>query len=211
MKILIVDDHNLFREGLCHILARMDKEVTILEASNCDSAMQYVSSHPDLDLILLDLNLPGKDGFSALSNLSEKYPALPVVILSASNQRSDMQRALDSGAMGYIPKETSSSIMLNALQIIMSGGIYIPSNMAQLNNVNETDKVATHFNLTPRQTEVLALLVDGSSNKKIAQELSLTESTVKVHITSIFKAMNVKNRTQAAMAAERHQLNTLKQ
>lgn len=210
MKILIVDDHNLFREGMCHILSSMDKEVTILEASNCDSAMQYASSHPDLDLILLDLNLSGKDGFTALSELSEKYPALPVVILSASNQRSDMQRALDLGAMGYIPKETSSAIMLNALQIIMSGGIYVPSNMAQLNNISESDKLSTHFNLTPRQTEVLALLVDGSSNKRIAQELSLTESTVKVHITSIFKAMNVTNRTQAAMAAERHQLNVVK-
>lgn len=207
MKILIVDDHSLFREGLCHILASLDKEVIILEASDYDSAMNYTATHPDLDLVLLDLNLPGKDGFAALSNLSDKYPALPVVILSASNQRSDMQRALDSGAMGYIPKETSSSIMLNALQIIMSGGIYIPPNMAQHENLSDLNKMATHFNLTPRQAEVLALMVDGSSNKKIADELNLTEATVKVHITSIFKAMNVRNRTQAAMAAERHQLN----
>lgn len=206
MKILIVDDHNLFREGLSLILSGLDKDLIILEASDCDSAMQYVSAHPDLDLVLLDLNLPGKDGFSALRNLSEKYPTLPVVILSASKQRSDMQRALDSGAMGYIPKETNSSIMLNALQIIIAGGIYIPSNIAQANNPNEAENIANHFNLTPRQTEVLTLLIDGSSNKKIADKLNLKESTVKVHITSIFKAMNVKNRTQAAMAAERHQL-----
>lgn len=207
MKILIVDDHDLFREGLSLIISNLDKELIILEASDYDSAMQYVSSHPDLDLVLLDLNLPGKDGFSALTSLSEKYPTLPVVILSASKQRSDMQRALDSGAMGYIPKETNSSIMLNALQIIMAGGVYIPSNIAQTNNPAEAQNIASHFNLTPRQTEVLTMLVDGSSNKKIADKLNLTESTVKVHITSIFKAMNVKNRTQAAMAAERHKLN----
>lgn len=208
LKILIVDDHDLFRKGLSLILSSLDKNIIVIEASGCDSANQQVSDNPDLDLVLLDLNLPGKDGFAALDNLSRKYPTLPIAIISASKKRDDMKRALDSGAVGYIPKETKSSILLNTLQLIMAGGIYIPPDMAYPHNINKKDSanIASHFNLTPRQNEVLVLLVDGSSNKKIAEKLNLTESTVKVHITSIFKAMNVKNRTQAAMAAERHQL-----
>jgi DNA-binding NarL/FixJ family response regulator len=201
MKILIVDDHALFREGLCYVLYALEDSVTILEASNFDLAVQHVSENPDLDLVLLDLNMPGKDGFAALTYFTNTFSALPVVILSASQMRSDMQRSLDSGAMGFIPKDTTSEVMLNALRLIFSGGIYVPPNMAQQPIENHNNNSASP--LTPRQLQVLEMLVQGHSNKVIAYDMDLAEATVKMHITSIFKSLGVSNRTQAALAAEK--------
>lgn len=202
MKILVVDDHALFREGLCLVLQELEKPITLLEASDCDQALQYISSNSDLDMVLLDLELPGKDGFEALNCITEQYSSLPVVILSASTQRSNIQRALDSGAMGYIPKSTTSSIMINALKLILAGGIYVPQNMITLDNETSLNKAGNNYGLSPRQVEVLMLLVDGHSNKHIAHELYLSEATIKVHITHILKVLDVKNRTQAAMKAK---------
>ena len=199
MKILIVDDHALFREGLCHVLEGLDESVSIFEASSCDRAIEYVSENPDLDLVLLDLNMPGKDGFAALDTFTKHYPATPVVILSASNQRSDMQRALDAGAMGFIPKDTTGAVMLNALRLILSGGVYLPGGMAQQDEQNNSSTSV----LTPRQLQVLTLLIQGGTNKNIATELELAEATVKMHVTSILKCLGVANRTQAARQAEK--------
>ncbi len=126
MKILIVDDHALFREGLCHVLNALEEQVCILQAADYGSALQQVAAHSDLDLILLDLNMPGKDGFAMLATLVKIYPALPVVMMSGSRQHEDIQRVLDIGAVGYIPKFTTSSGMLNALRLILSGGTYAP-------------------------------------------------------------------------------------
>ena len=203
MKILIVDDHALFREGLCHILVELEESVEILEAHEFDSANKIVAENPDLDLILLDLGIPGKDGFAALSFFSEKFPALPVVIISASNKRSDIQRALDSGAMGYIPKETTSKVVLNALRLVFLGEVYVPSSfMSDTSNISsETEKL--NALLTPRQLEIVTLLVQGKSNKSIANKINVTEATVKMHLTAIFKSLGVNNRTQAAMMAEK--------
>ena len=203
MKILIIDDHALFREGLCHVLQALDEEVDILEAANYEHAIRHVSGHPELDLILLDLNMPGKDGFSALDTLSAQYPALPVVILSASTQRSDIQRALDAGAMGYIPKDTTSSVMLGALRLILSGGIYVPPSMAQGDPENHTDAKNNTHGFTQRQLEVLAQMIQGVSNKEIANNLGLAEATVKMHVTAILKSLGVSNRTQAVVAVEK--------
>ena len=203
MKILIVDDHALFREGLCHVLDALENEVNILEAADYDRAMQTITAHPDIDLVLLDLNMPGKDGFTALDTFSHLYPTLPVVILSASNQRSDVQRALDAGAMGYIPKDTTSSIMLSALRLILSGGIYVPPNITQADNLATSPENNQTNGLTPKQLQVLALLVQGYSNKDIAELMQLAESTIKMHVTAILKTLGVNNRTQAALAAEK--------
>ena len=202
MKILIIDDHALFREGLRHVLDALEANVSIIEAADCDRAFLLAAENPDLDLVLLDLNMPGKDGFTVLQIFTKKYPATPVVILSASTAQSDVQRALDSGAMGYIPKDTTSAVMLNALRLILSGEIYVPYNMTQPDyEIQNTANGATR--LTPRQAQVLALLVRGFSNKKIASQLDLAESTVKMHVTSIMKGLGVDNRTQAAMAVEK--------
>lgn len=203
MRILIVDDHALFREGLSHVLHELDAQVIILEASDYDRALQLAANHPDLDLVLLDLHMPGKGGFAILDIFAKQYPTMPVVILSGSNQRSDIQRALNGGAMGYIPKDTTSTVMLNALRLVFSGGIYVPP---QLNHAGQDlvskASLAGH-GLTPRQIDVLALVVRGCSNKEIANKLDLAEATVKMHVTSIFKTLGVNNRTQAALAAEK--------
>lgn len=201
MKILIVDDHALFREGLCYVLNELEESISILEASDFQRAKQHVVENPDLDLVLLDLNMPGEDGFTILDTFSKVYSALPVVILSASSQRSDIQRTLDAGAMGYIPKDTTSAVMLNALRMILSGGIYLPPNMAQQFGVSQNDSNLSI--LTPRQLQVLEQLVQGNSNKVIASDLKLAEATVKMHVTSIMRSLGVSNRTQAAMAAEK--------
>lgn len=203
MKILIVDDHALFREGLCHVLTALDEAIQILEASDFDRAWHYVGANPDLDLVLLDLNMPDKDGFTALDTFTKHYPAMPVVIISASNQRSDVQRALDAGAMGYIPKESTSKVMLSALRLILDGGIYVPSNVSELEPATTMAADVSKLGLTPRQIEVLALLAQGQSNKEIAAKMSLAEATVKMHVTAIMKTLGVANRTQAAMAAEK--------
>jgi len=201
MKILVVDDHSLFREGLCYVLNELDEQVSILEASGFEQAMQHVAANPDLDLVLLDLNMPGEDGFTALDRFTKTYPAMPVVILSGSIRHSDIKRALDAGAMGYIPKDTTSTVMLNAVRLILSGGIYTPPDMAQQFGLNQGDDNAPA--LTPRQSQVLAKLIQGHSNKVIASQMNLAEATVKMHVTSIMKSLGVSNRTQAAMAAER--------
>ena len=206
MKILIVDDHALFRNGLSLVLEALEENTIIFEASNSEQAIQYVSEHPDLDLVLLDLNMPGKDGFITLESFTKKYPALPIVIISASNQRSDIQRVLDDGAMGYIPKETESAVMLSALRLVLSGGVYVPPVLSQANGQYLKQQSANGTALTPRQLEVLAMLVHGHSNKAIAYDMNLSEATVKMHVTAIIKNLGVSNRTQAAMTAEKRGL-----
>lgn len=200
MKILIVDDHALFREGLCYVLKSLEAQVSILEASNYDSALRCAAENADIDLILLDLHLPGKNGFTILNALIQRYPALPVVIISASNQHSDIQRTIDAGAMGYIPKDTTSAVMLNALRLVLSGGVYVPQRLAQQNRQHSNNNGP---DLTPRQLQVLSLLTQGDSNKEIAFKIDIAEATVKMHITSILKTLGVSNRTQAALAAEK--------
>lgn len=192
MKILILDDHPLFREALHYILQKLDEQVVILDAADYETAMQHVIENPDIDLISLDLCLSSdKGGFSVLDAISENYPAMPVVVISSSRSRSDIDRAIEAGARGYIPKCTPSLIMLNALSLILAGGIYTPPNIVD-------DEVA----FTPRQVEVLRFLIEGLSNKVIASRMGLAEATVKMHVTSIFKGLGVTNRTQAAMKAK---------
>jgi DNA-binding NarL/FixJ family response regulator len=197
MKILVIDDHALFREGLCHVLGKMEDDVTSVESSNCDQAIQYAREHRDLDLVLLDLNMPGVDGFAGLDLFVSRFPALPIAILSASSLRTDVQLALDKGAVGFIHKDISSVVMLNALRMILAGGIYLPPSMIELPQARETNE--TNQTLTPRQQQVLTFLAAGHPNKLIANDMNLSEATVKMHITAIFKSLGVSNRTQAAL------------
>ena len=201
MNILIIDDHPIFREGLRQLLKALDESVAIFQAADYDQALQQASEHSDLDLVLLDLNLPGKDGFITLASLASQCPLLPVVVVSGSSDRSDIQRSLEMGAVGYIPKNTGSAVMINALRLVLSGGIYIPQELAQ-QATTSLDREGVP-DLTPRQHQILALLIQGYSNKAIAKQIQLAETTVKMHVTSIFKALGVTNRTQAVMAAEK--------
>jgi DNA-binding NarL/FixJ family response regulator len=201
MKILIADDHGLFREGLRHVLANLDQAAEVFEAFDFESTLALVSQPLDVDIVLLDLNLPGADGFSVLRALGERYPALPVVIVSASESHTDIQQALSDGALGFIPKSSTSDIMLNALRLVLAGGIYVPPNYLNYQQLTE-DSAKTH-SLTARQIEVLQMIVEGKANKLIASDLGLAESTVKMHISAIFKTLGVTNRTQAALSAEK--------
>ncbi len=126
MEILVVDDHVLIREALRGVLKEVKAEATVLDASSCSEEMQLIAGHPNLDLILLDLNLPDRDGFSVLTELGQRYPALSVVVLSAQQDRSSVVRALDLGAVGFIPKSGQREVMVSALQLVFAGGIYIP-------------------------------------------------------------------------------------
>ena len=152
--------------------------------------------------MLLDLNMPKIGGFEILENFTKSYPTLPVVIISASNKRSDIQRALALGAMGFISKDTTGDVMLNALKLILSGGIYTPPDLKQ-QVTHAEDQTNQTPDLTPRQLDVLKLMVEGHSNKIIAAELALAETTVKMHVTAILNRLAVSNRTQAAMVAEK--------
>jgi len=214
LKILVVDDHALIREALREVLKALDKEIVLLEAQTCAEALELTRRHGDTSLILLDLALPGVDGFEALRQLREEFPGIPVVVLSATEQAETVMRAIDGGAMGYIPKTSSSQLLLNALRLVLSGGIYLPPEVlrkeraiapaapqaavspAQLRHPRE-------IGLTERQSQVLALVVQGKPNKLICRELSLAEGTVKIHVTAILKALGVANRTQAVITVSK--------
>jgi DNA-binding NarL/FixJ family response regulator len=197
MKILIADDHSLFREGLQHVLAGLGDDIQTLHAADCVRALELAAEHSDLDLVLLDLNMPGMNGLDALQQFCDSFPALPVVILSASTRRADMQRALDLGAMGFIPKDATGQQMIQALRLVLAGGVVVPPALVR------SDAGDWRATLTERQRDVLELLARGHANKEIARALGLAEATVKMHVTAIMKLLGVSNRTQAVLATQR--------
>ncbi|MFK8041025.1 response regulator [Congregibacter sp.] len=197
MKIAIVDDHDLFRDGLALLLSTLAEDVLVIEAVDSVTALALPAKHPDLDFMLLDLNLSEEDGFAVLQVMNKDHPTIPVAILSASLRQKDVDRVMATSAVGYIHKNTPSKLLLGAVQLMLAGGIYTPPTATlteeSLSPQNESD-------LTGRQLEVLALLVDGQTNKQIARALAIAETTTKMHVTAIFKALGVTNRTQAALA-----------
>lgn len=205
MKILVIDDHILFREGILLMLKGLNIEITSYEAGSFEAAKKVMQDEPELDLILLDLGLPDVSGLEALVMINKQLPNSNVVVLSATDDHSVVEQALNCGAKGYIPKSSTTSVMLSALQLVMSGGVYIPPEILQRqpasNNLAQSRNLATR--LTSRQYEVLQYLAEGKTNKEIGFALSLSESTVRVHVAAILKALNVKNRTQAVHVANR--------
>ena len=214
MKVLVIDDHALIREALRGVIKELQEDACILAAADCQRAYQLLEEHPDLNLILLDLTLPDGDGFSMLAQLREGHPSVAVVVLSASDDPRDVTRALDIGALGYIPKTTSREIMHSALQLVFSGGIYIPPELLKSReqppsysapqSADLTRILPPRHGLTARQIEVLALLMQGKCNKAIGRTLGLAQATVKNHITAIFKALDVNSRTEAVLKIAGH-------
>ncbi|MBT3765513.1 MAG: response regulator transcription factor [Rhodospirillales bacterium] len=198
MKILLADDHTLFREGLRHVMDMLDDDVDIVEAEDFTTAIQLVQDTDDFDLALIDLNMPGMDSFQGLKTVKESIGSKPIVVVSASDSREDVLRAMDSGAAGYIPKTLSSSVLVGALKLVLSGGVYLP--LALLQEAENADANSS-AHLTPRQREVLDLLAHGLSNKEIGSRLTLSEGTVKLHVTALMKALEVNNRTKAVIKA----------
>jgi DNA-binding NarL/FixJ family response regulator len=213
VKILVVDDHPLILEALHHVLRALDGEATIHDARTAEDGRRLVAEHPDARLLILDLSLPGADGFSLLREIRAAHPEIPVVVLSASDQREDIMRAIDLGAMGYIPKSASNLVMLQALRLVLSGGVYLPAVALAMREgaAPEPLRVAEAGNrmtprelgLTVRQAQVLALILQGKPNKVICRELGLAEGTVKIHVAAILRALNVSTRTQAVIEASR--------
>jgi DNA-binding NarL/FixJ family response regulator len=205
MKILLVDDHPLIREAMRHVLAGLAENVEVLGAGDVISAVDLLKEHPDMDLLLLDLSLPGPSGMAALDMMRERHPALPVVVLSASDDVATVLNALDRGAMGFIPKCSSNPVIANAIRLVLAGGVYVPPQAVSTDAANRAPQPASiaDLALTERQTEVLALMVQGLPNKMICRHMNLAEGTVKIHVTAVLKALNAANRTQAAMAASR--------
>lgn len=203
MKVLVVDDHALIREALHSVLKQLNREAAIFDASNGHQAMCIVEEHPDISLILLDINLPDRDGFSVLRELRERYATIAIVILSSSDDQDTVKRAFKLGALGFIPKTTKREVILNAIKLVFSGGVYIPSQMLEeTRSPRLADKPAARdslkgIGLTDRQIEVLALLMKGRSNKVIAKTLNMAVPTVKNHITVVLKALGVASRTEA--------------
>jgi len=206
--ILLVDDHPLFREGMRHVLAQFDDAVEVSLAEDCKTALALATQHQDLDLVLLDVNLAQDSGMHCLSTLRQECPLLPVIMLSANEDMALVKRALQEGAQGYIPKSSTTQVMLNAIKLVLVGGIYVPTQA--INTLNSKPEPPPQPSLTgaltPRQLEVLRLLAQGQSNKDIARQLQMSDGTVRVHVTAILRALGVTNRTQAGMAAVRQGL-----
>jgi DNA-binding NarL/FixJ family response regulator len=204
MKILVVDDHTLIREALRGVLQELKPEAGVIDASSCREALQLAQANAgELDLVLFDLGLPDGDGFDTLGELRDLYPAAAIVVLSASKDRDSVTKALDLGALGFIPKSSSRAVMVSALQLVFAGGIYVPPEILQKAPMSapvSAPMSPSELGLTERQIDVLALMMQGKSNKAVCRELDLAEATVKNHITAILRALKVTNRTEAVIA-----------
>jgi DNA-binding NarL/FixJ family response regulator len=201
LKLLVVEDHALVREGLVRLLAQVEGETAVLEARDFETVLAAIDAGADVDLVLLDLALPGIDGFAGLDILRRRYPAMPVAVVSAFDDGTTINRVLNLGASGFIPKAYSGEALLAAVREVLAGNIYRPSGgqRAQLDDKTPLPphKVSVRpdeVGLTERQAQVLALMVRGLSNRDIAEQLDLSEGTVKIHATAVFKALGVSSR-----------------
>lgn len=208
MRVLVIDDHPLIQQAVGNVLRAIDSEVDLVVAETCDRALEIASHPPEPDLALLDLQLPGISGIPALRLWRARFPAVPVVILSAQDDPQTVRAAMAAGAAGYVPKSTSPRIIQQAMRLVLSGGKYLPSELLPRRAadafVEAQGGVATPIaalGLSERQAEVLRLVARGATNKVICRELGLAERTVKAHITAVLRSLKVSTRTQAALEA----------
>ena len=207
MKILVVDDHALVREGLRQVLKGLDDYVEVLEAPECGRAFELAALHPDLDLVLLDYHLPDMNGLAALAIFGRDHPELPIVMLSGSVNPKIMRLVLEQGASGFLTKSGMSDDLLNVIRRVLEGEIFTPPELLNAMEAPQADEFpapAAMFVLTTRQEEVLYLLMDGYSNKDISRNLELSEETVKSHVSAILRGFSVQTRIQAVIAASSH-------
>jgi len=222
MKILAADDHWVSRTGLRHSLSRLDRPVNMfLEASSFAEARKLASEQPDLDLIVLDLLMPDGSGFDEITALTKLAPSVPIIVVSMAETRQDVMRALDAGAMGFVPKSAHGDTLLYAIEMVLRGEIYMPPQIFGAAGVQEetgaipvppplarakssaaSQAAAARIpNLTRRQKQVFQLLSEGNSNASIARILGISEHTIAIHVSAILKTLEVENRTQAALVA----------
>ncbi|MBL1377545.1 response regulator transcription factor [Zobellella iuensis] len=198
-SIIIADDHPLFRNALHQAVQLAVEGAQLQEVDSIDNLMQLLTEVEDVDLLLLDLKMPGASGFSGLAQLRNQYPDLPVVVVSASEEPAVVQQAMRFGALGFIPKSAPMRTLVSALNSILEGDTWFPE------GISLEDAPADHLaerlaSLTPQQYKVLTMLSEGKLNKQIAYELEVSEATIKAHVTAIFRKLGVKNRTQAVIA-----------
>ena len=198
MKILIVDDHALMREGLDQLLAGMYPDLALLHAANGAQAIAMLLPHRDIDLVLLDYQLPDMTGLDVMRQFAKIQPGLTVLMISGSVNPHLMQQTLGAGACGFVQKTGSAKGLVQAIDLALKGGVYVPPELQALRTSGSSFGANT---LSPRQETVLHRLMDGQSNREIAQELDLSEETVKTHVSAILRYFNAENRTQAALAA----------
>ncbi|WP_290704448.1 response regulator transcription factor [Amphritea sp.] len=205
-KIIIADDHPLFRAALKQAVTQAVPGVEIVEADSLEAVQAAVTSNSDADLVLLDLHMPGTNGFTGLVFLRGQNPGIPVVVVSGSEEASVMKRALDYGASGFIPKSSPLDVIAEAITAVLEGEEWLPEEVAEgvIDVTAEDQKFAADLaSLTPQQFRVLTMLTEGLLNKQIAYELNVSEATIKAHVTAILRKLSVHSRTQAVIAAQR--------
>ena len=200
-KIIIADDHPLFRQALLTTLSQRIKPCQWLEAETITELDTQLSNHQDADLLILDLNIPGGHGFNNLINVRKLHPQIPVVIMSAHEDNDTMNKAIDLGAQGFIPKSTPVDIIYQAIIEILNGKQWLPAQFSAQSSVEDCHDIAERVaSLTQQQHKILMMFAEGMLNKQIAYDLNVSEATIKAHATAIFKKLNVRNRTQAVIA-----------
>lgn len=206
MRILVIEDHALVREGLMLALKALeekDSPVEILGARDADDATRILDANDDFDLLLLDLMLPGTGGMAFLGVIRKRHPHIPVVILSAMDDADTVMKAIRQGAAGFVSKASPTDTLLGALREVLAGEIWLPPEYRELGGRRRRAKtVAERFGLTKSQARVLELLAEGKTNREIGELLNVTEGTVKIHVSAIFKALGVGNRSQALLVAQ---------
>ena len=198
MRIVVADDHPLFRAALIHSLRGLSGDTPPVEASSLRTLEEAVRANAELDLILLDLHMPGARGFSSLVFLRGERPEVPVVVISSNQHPRTIRRAQQFGAAGFIPKSESAERMVEALRTVAEGGVWFP-HLAADKSEEDARLAARLAQLTPQQVRVLMCIADGLLNKQIAYELGLAENTVKVHVTAVLRKLECHSRTQAAV------------
>lgn len=201
MKVLVVDDHTLIREALRNVLAELEPGTRVVEAADGEAALAAAARERNFDLVLLDLNLPDMEGLFALGALRRDHPATAVVVLSGVRDADTVNAAIDLGAAGFISKSTPHAVMLGALRLVCAGGTYLPADILAAPRAGP--RPASPVDLSERESQVLSLMLEGKSNKRIARELGVAEATVKNHVSAVLRALKAGNRTQAVIAAGR--------
>ncbi|AYH45563.1 response regulator transcription factor [Azoarcus sp. DN11] len=203
-RILIVEDHALVREALAQTLARLEPGVECVEAKGSEDALAKLEANPDWDLAVIDLMLPDLNGFSLLGVLAKRFPDIPTIVVSALDDPASIRRAMKGGASGFVSKASSGDVLRDAVRCVLEGGVYAPDNGNDAAAKRAGAPVSERFGLTAGQTRVLELLAQGKTNREIADLLGLSEGTVKVHMSAIFRALNVSSRAQALIVIARH-------
>lgn len=200
-RIIIVDDHPLFRAALRQTLEGRNTGMVFEEAGDIEGLSASLEHNRDCDLVLLDLNMPGVRGFSGLLLLRAQFPEIPVMVVSAVEDITIIRRCFDLGASGFLSKSESAARIRESIDAILAGGLWLPDGVSLDEQDDQTEVLGRLATLTPQQVRVLMMLSDGLMNKQIAYELSISEATVKAHVSAILQKLNVDSRTQAVIAA----------